>query len=494
MLGGPSITNLLQLFLSALPFGPTGLPDYSTESSSLSTCKAIADAVSSASQVNYPPSDNFVADISHWAESSSIKSTCSVQPGTPEDVAKILKIVASSRTPFAVKGGGHTTNPGFSSTEGVQIAMSRFNTVTVNAADGTVDVGAGLTWDQVYAALDGTGINVVGGRIPGVGVAGLTLGGGYSWKSNQQGLTIDTVKAYELVLPNGTITTVTEADKDLWFGLKGGFNNFGIVTKFTYKSYPQTGTWGGLLQVSFDYADDFNAAVAKYTAETTDEKAALVVTYEGAGTSLALAAFLFYDAPSPPQGLFDNFLAIPSIASTVKRSTFLEFVMTFAAAAGPSGSRAFYNCAPVFEYTPTFLSAAIKEAQFWAERVSRLDPKATMSFSAEPFISTLLTHGAPSPYPPDRSRALLPTSTYTTWKNASLDQFMHDSIVQFTRNLVAIAVAEGQDVGGAAPYPNYAIYDTSLVRMYGENVPRMAAIKKKYDPDNVMGLAGGFKF
>ena len=79
-----------------------------------------------------------------------------------------------------MKGGGHATNPNFSSTSGVQIALSRFNETKVNAASGTVEVGAGLIWDQVYAVLEPTGVNVVGGRVPGVGVAGLTLGGGES--------------------------------------------------------------------------------------------------------------------------------------------------------------------------------------------------------------------------------------------------------------------------------------------------------------------------
>ena len=77
-----------------------------------------------------------------------------------------------------MKGGGHATNPNFSSTSGVQIALSRFNETNVNVTSGTVEVGAGLTWDQVYVALEPTGVNVIGGRIPGVGVAGLTLGGG----------------------------------------------------------------------------------------------------------------------------------------------------------------------------------------------------------------------------------------------------------------------------------------------------------------------------
>jgi FAD/FMN-containing dehydrogenase len=77
-----------------------------------------------------------------------------------------------------VKGGGHASNPGFSSTPGVQIALSRFNDTKVKPDDGTVEVGPALTWDEVYGALAPIGMSVVGGRIPGIGVAGLTLGGG----------------------------------------------------------------------------------------------------------------------------------------------------------------------------------------------------------------------------------------------------------------------------------------------------------------------------
>jgi FAD/FMN-containing dehydrogenase len=83
-----------------------------------------------------------------------------------------------------VKGGGHSANPGFSSTKGVEIALLRFNETKVNSSCGTVEVGAGLTWDQVYAVLNPTGVNVIGARVPGVGVAGVTLGGGECLQSS----------------------------------------------------------------------------------------------------------------------------------------------------------------------------------------------------------------------------------------------------------------------------------------------------------------------
>lgn len=102
--------------------------------------------------------------------------------------------------PFAVKSGGHASNPGFSSTPGVQISFQRFNQVLLANDKKTVEIGMGQVWkfcytnDQmsnvrrfmqnwssVYQLLQGSGINVVGGRVAGPGVGGFTLGGGYSW-------------------------------------------------------------------------------------------------------------------------------------------------------------------------------------------------------------------------------------------------------------------------------------------------------------------------
>jgi FAD/FMN-containing dehydrogenase len=94
-----------------------------------------------------------------------------------------------------VKGGGHTGNKGFSSTPGVQISMAKFKQVVYNDENQTAEIGAGCIWDEVYAgmisflsyrrakavfiaALQSKGVNVVGGRVSGVGVGGFTLGGG----------------------------------------------------------------------------------------------------------------------------------------------------------------------------------------------------------------------------------------------------------------------------------------------------------------------------
>ena len=87
-------------------------------------------------------------------------------------------------------------NPGFSSTPGVQISMTRFNETKVNSTCGTVEIGAGLTWGEVYDALNDTGVIVIGGRSIGVGVAGLTLGGGECLGSSESLILYSTFRLF----------------------------------------------------------------------------------------------------------------------------------------------------------------------------------------------------------------------------------------------------------------------------------------------------------
>ena len=161
-----------------------------------------------------------------------------------------------------MKSGGHAMNPGFSSTEGILIYTGKFSQVTYDAASGTAVIGSGLIWDDVYQQLQEHNITVLGGRITGVsgcdssdwcnlnpianrlasvvsysvevGLWRVSLllytdasRTGYSYKTNQYGLALDTIVGFNLVLPNGTVACVTQSTHpDLFFGLKGGFNNF----------------------------------------------------------------------------------------------------------------------------------------------------------------------------------------------------------------------------------------------------------------------------
>ncbi|KAH8996310.1 FAD-binding domain-containing protein [Lactarius akahatsu] len=484
-----SATPLLcALLLTSAAFGRPETWEERASSSFRGPCDQIAKAVSNASQVFFPPSTQYLSDIYHYAPSSTQESACSVEPGTTEDVSKILRILGSTRTPFAVKGGGHATNPGFSSTKGVQITLARFNRTKVNYKDRTVEVGAGLTWDQVYTALNSTKVNVVGGRIPGIGVAGLTLGGGYSYKSSQYGLAIDNVASYELVLPNGTITNVTSQDKDLWFGLRG------VVTNFVLKSHPQAQIWAGIIFYSGTQLDAIKEAYATFQ-KSNDTKSSLLINLAYASGQFTITVMPFYDAPTPPPGIFDEFLAIPAILNTVSTRSFSDLFLNFTSlglAAG--GLRTFYGGIPVTRYSPAIFDAFKNLTVFWGTRLGALDKNASVITTLEPFANTLFSHGAPSAYPPDRSHVVFPSIASCQWSDVSLDATMARALRQTTDEARAAVLADGQNVSHAAIYVNYALFDTPLKDMYGANVPRLRKIRAEIDPEDVMGLAGGFKF
>ncbi|KAH9177798.1 FAD-binding domain-containing protein [Lactarius sanguifluus] len=475
---------LCTLCLTSAAFGRPKTWEERTSSNFRGTCHQIAKAVSDASQVFFPPSTQYLSDIFHFTPSSTQESACSVEPGTAEDVSKILRILGSTRTPFAVKGGGHSTNLGFSSTKGVLIALARFNDSKVNSDNGSVEVGPGLTWDQVYTTLDSTGVNVIGGRIPGVGVSGLTLGGGYSYKSSQYGLAIDNVASYQLVLPNGTITTVTSRDKDLWFGLRGGLNNFGVVTKFVLRSHPQAQIWAGTILYPGTQLGAIKEAYAKFQ-EVNDTKASLVISLGYSSGQFTAFVLAFYDAPIPPPGLFDGFLAIPSTQNTVSTRSFSDFVVSLNSLAASGTQRSLYSGIPAIRYSP---------AIFDAFKNMTVDKNASVLTSLEPFDGTLLSHGTPSAYPPDRSQVVFPGIVIYQWSNASLDATMARALRQNTDEARAAVLADGQNVSHAATYVNYALFDTPLKDMYGASVARLQKIRAEIDPEDVMGLAGGFKF
>lgn len=107
----------------------------------------------------------------------------------------------------------------------------------------------------------------------------------------------------------------------------------------------------------------------------------------------------------------------------------------------------------------------------------------------------ILTHNdTPSAFPPIRNPRYSPFNLYYAWLLDLNDDAFQDAIRQSAARLSAVAVAEGQAVGDAPVYPNYAIFDTPLERMYGNNLPMLRALKQVHDPNNVMGLAGGFRF
>ncbi|KAF9024792.1 hypothetical protein BDP27DRAFT_1410908 [Rhodocollybia butyracea] len=179
---------------------------------------------------------------------TEIQPSCRVSPATTSDVSFIMTTLTKHSCPFAVRSGGHMTWAGSNVVGGVTLDLGRLNEITVEEEKSLVRLGPGSNWGSVYAAMEPYNLTTVGGRMPEVGVGGFFLGGGISLLSFQHGFGSDNILNYELVLSNGTILNANSSSHpDLFWALKLGSSNFGIVTRFDVRTYPlKPHVWGGI--------------------------------------------------------------------------------------------------------------------------------------------------------------------------------------------------------------------------------------------------------
>jgi FAD/FMN-containing dehydrogenase len=154
------------------------------------------------------------------------------------DVVSSVKFARQHGLRVAVRGGGHN-GPGLGSVDdGLIIGLSMMKGVRVDPADRTVRVGPGCTQGDVDHATHAYGLAVPAGIVSSTGMAGLTLGGGTGYLTRKYGLTIDNLLEADVVLADGSIVTACASENaDLYWGLRGGGGNFGIVTSFLFQAH-----------------------------------------------------------------------------------------------------------------------------------------------------------------------------------------------------------------------------------------------------------------
>ena len=151
------------------------------------------------------------------------------------DVQATVRLAAETGAPLTVKGNGHSYAGVSASAGGVLLDLQRMSSVSVDAAGGTATAEPGATWAMFDAATQAHGLATTGGTVSTVGVSGLSLGGGEGWLQRVHGMTIDNLRAVDVVTADGELTRASaEINPDLFWALRGGGGNFGVATKLEY--------------------------------------------------------------------------------------------------------------------------------------------------------------------------------------------------------------------------------------------------------------------
>ncbi|KXT15390.1 hypothetical protein AC579_2219 [Pseudocercospora musae] len=379
---------------------------------------------------------------------AEVSPACFVTPTCPGEVAQVLGILKDTQCRFAVKSGGHAAFAQASNVDdGVTILLKELHTLELDRNAGIVRVGTGNLWIDVYAYLTPKNLSVVGGRVTGIGVGGLILGGGISFFSGRYGWACDGVRNYEVVVASGEILQVNQASHpDLYWSLRGGGNNFGIVTRMDLEVFEQGDLWGGAMALPWTVKNDVIDALYDFgqrqSSKNEDEVDVDASTWAAFGYAQQPQSGKFisiepvYAKPVVNPPVFENFTKLePVLMSTTKD---VEGIV------------------PVMLFQP--LTAAV--------------------------IRHFSENGGNALGITEKDGPLLLMSLPVMWWDSSQDE----EVSAFARTVMDRCVEASRTLGAFHPYiyQNYAAKEQQVFESYGQaNLKRLRVVSEKYDPDGV---------
>ena len=214
------------------------------------------------------------------------------------DVLAALQFGLAHDLPIAVRGGGHNVAGKAVVDDGIVIDLSPMKGIRLDPTNRIVRAQAGLTWGEFDRETQVFGLATTGGAISTTGIAGLTLGGGIGWLQRKHGLACDNLLSADVITADGRILTASETENpDLFWGLRGGGGNFGIVTSFEYRLHPVGQVLGGPVLYPFSAAKEAFTFYRDFAESAPDElfcEFALAALPDG---QRAVSLFMCYCGP-----------------------------------------------------------------------------------------------------------------------------------------------------------------------------------------------------
>ncbi len=407
-----------------------------------------------------------------------------VRPVNAGDVIAAVNFARESAIDLAVRGGSHGV-PGFGTCEGgVAIDLSRMKGVRVDPAARSARAEGGATWGDFNAATHAFGLATTGGIISTTGIAGLTLGGGIGYLARGFGLSSDNLIAADVVTADGRLVQASEKDNaDLFWALRGGGGNFGVVTSFEYQLHPVTDIYGGPMFFELEDAGDVLRFYREFIADAPEE----------------FGGFPAWQIAPP----------LPFIPEDRHGETFLAFVTCWAGPLdqGEAALKPLHEVAPVVaEHVGPMPYPALNGA------FDALVPPGLQHYWKANFVKELtddaieahLAHGPKVPavnstmhiYPINGAvHRVAPDATAFAYRDANFATViagMWPDPAQNTANIKWVreyydATAPLSEEGG---YINFMSEDDQdrIKANYKGNYDRLVDVKRKYDPDNLFHL------
>ena len=399
------------------------------------------------------------------------------------DVIAAVNFGRANQLAIAVRGGGHN-GPGFGSVnDGLVIDLSMMKGVRVDPANRTVRVGGGSQTGDVDHATHAFGLAIPFGVVSTTGVAGLTLSGGHGYLSRQYGLAIDNLIEVDLVLADGTFVTASKTDNsDLFWGLRGGGGNFGVVTSFLFEAHPARFVYGGPIFFELTNAADVMRWYRDFQTVAPEE------------------FYIFLGLQTVPSG--DPFprdhwgkkicVLVVSFNGPVGEG---EKAVNAVRAALPKGIIDFAGQIPYPALQGMFDSLYPKGLQwYWKGDFVKTLPDAAIDAHIEHAAKVPSEASCMHLYPIDGAvhRKAKDETAWNcrdaTWSmviaGVDADPGKAPALKRWAKDYWA--AVHPFDLAGA--YPNFMMDDEGEGRLratYGDNYPRLAALKAKYDPANL---------
>jgi FAD/FMN-containing dehydrogenase len=398
-----------------------------------------------------------------------------------DDVINAVNFARTHDLLVTVRGGGHGISGKAVENDTLLIDLSKMSNLSADPTTMTAIGEPGVLLQELDRGTQAHGMVVPAGVVSHTGISGLTLGGGIGINMRKMGLTIDNLLSVQIVTADGKLRTASDTENtDLFWAVRGGGGNFGIVTSYTYRMHkldPQI--LSGVVVYAMDDAKDMYNRYFDYSLEAPRElNMSAAMSMSSTGTPFLMAGFQYMGSPKEGEKVLKPYRKLGNpVADLIKPKSFLR-QQTLLDAGNPHGTNYYIRGRTMDEYDPDLIDVMMEK---WRHSPGRHNTMRLIRFG-----------GAVDDVAPDA----------TAWphRGAKWDLELGGSWVDPA--LTAKNIKWGKDYWDAlAPYVSNRFYINEMMDetqeevavSYGHNYPRLVQIKNKYDPKNFFQSNGNIK-